>query len=284
MEGAGLKKPTVISFIALLFCTVFANEQPVGGDDRLRITCTTTLMSSVVRAVGGDRVNVHTVIPYGMCPGHFDLTPGEAETLRSADMILCHGFERFLDGLETGPGTKKITVQIKGNWMIPQVYLQAVTNIRDILTKAMPASEALFAERADVYSRRVIQAAETFAESIAPFQGTPAVCAGMSRELAESMGLWAVAEFARDEDVSVRALHQILTRAEEQGAVLVIDNMQSSGKVGRVIADELDVPFVMLSNFPASDSGTAGKPPYLAALSSNYSAVLRALEAEGESE
>src|SRR6056297_188524 len=96
MESAKVNKRIVLSLVMFLFCTEFAAGQSQGGTERLRVTCTTTALSAVVQAVGGDRMEVQTIIPFGMCPGHFDLTPGEADKLRNADVILCHGFERFL--------------------------------------------------------------------------------------------------------------------------------------------------------------------------------------------
>lgn len=283
-----MKRQALLPTIALVLCMVFAvrggAEQSTPVRNRLRVTCTTTLVSAVVSAVGGDRIDVHTIVPFGMCPGHFDLTPGEADRLRNADVLLYHGFEPFLKGVEPGSKTAMVKAGVKGNWMIPTVHTQAVERVRAVLTEAMPTAGALFAERAEGYSRAVAQLAEKSMKPLATVRGTPVVCATMNRDLAEWLGCRVIAEFARDEDVSVKALHGILTEAKQSGAVLVIDNMQSSGKIGRTIADELGIPFVMLSNFPDASSGTADRPPYLAALSNNCTTVLNALNANAKDE
>lgn len=261
-----------------------AANQSVPIRNRLRVTCTTTLLSAVVNAVGGDRVTVHTIIPFGMCPGHFDLTPGEADKLRNADVLLYHGYEQFLKGVEPGSKTRMVKAGVKGNWLIPTVHTQAVERVRAILTEAMPTAGALFAKRAEGYSRALTQQAERSIKSLAAVRGTPVVCATMNRDLAEWMGCRVVAEFARDEDVSVKALHGILTEAKKSGAALVIDNMQSSGKIGRTIADELGIPFVMLSNFPDANAATADRPPCLAAVSNNCATVQNALNIKARGE
>ena len=275
----------VLLFHLLLGSSVLASaQQPAAPPARLRVTCTTTILSAVVSAVGGDRVDVHTIVPFGMCPGHFDLTPGEADKLRNTDLLLYHGFESFLKGVEPGAKTTRVKAGVKGNWMIPTVHTQAVERVRAVLTEAMPTAGALFAERAKGYARAVTQQAEKSMKPLAVVRGTPVICATMNRDLAEWLGCRVIAEFARDEDVSVKALHGILTEAKKAGAALVIDNMQSSGKIGRTIADELGIPFVMLSNFPDASSGTADRPPYLAALSNNCTTVLNALDAEAKDE
>jgi len=283
-----VKRQALLPTIALVLCMVFAargaTEQSAPARNRLRVTCTTTLLSAVVSAVGGDRVDVHTIVPFGMCPGHFDLTPGEADKLRNADVLLYHGFEQFLKGVEPGSKTAMVKAGVKGNWMIPTVHTQAVERVRAVLTEAMPTAGALFSERAEGYSRAVTHQAEKSMKPLAAVRGTPVVCATMNRDLAEWLGCRVIAEFARDEDVSVKALHGILTEAKKSGAALVIDNMQSSGKIGRTIADELGIPFVMLSNFPDASSGTADRPAYLAALSNNCTTVLNALDAKAKDE
>ncbi|MFO7869895.1 MAG: metal ABC transporter substrate-binding protein [Kiritimatiellia bacterium] len=261
-----------------------AEDHPAPRESRLRVTCTTTMLSAVVGAVGGDKVDVHTIVPFGMCPGHFDLTPGEADKLRNADVILFHGFERFMAGKKPGSNTEMVKAGVKGNWMVPAIHTQAVARVRDVLAEAMPASGGYFAKRAEAYSRAVAEKAEQFRERLAAIRGTPVVSAEMNRSLAEWLGLRVVAEFARDEGASVKALHEILNRAKSLRAVLVIDNRQSSGKIGRTIADDLGVPFAILSNFPIIGFGPGDRPAYLAALSDNCAAVLEALDAKAKDE
>ncbi|MFW5871306.1 MAG: metal ABC transporter substrate-binding protein [Verrucomicrobiota bacterium] len=272
--------------LALTLCAAIAgcaaDEEPPPEENKLRVTCTTTLMSSVVDAVGGDKVDVNIIVPFGMCPGHFDLTPGEADKLRNADMVLYHGFEQFLEGVETSPETDMIKAGVHGNWMIPAVHIRAIERIESVLVEATPGASEFFAKKADSYSRAVTREAQLYTKLLKPIQGARVVCAEMNRDLAEWMGLEVVAVFPRDEAVSVKALHRILTEGRKQQASLVIDNRQSSGKIGRTIADELNVPFAMLSNFPGTGSPVPGAQPYLAALSNNCSAVVNALKTEDE--
>ncbi len=256
-------------------------QQPAAPPARLRVTCTTTMLSAVVHAVGADSVDTHTIVPFGMCPGHFDLTPGEADRLREADILLYHGFEPFIKGVTPGPKTKWIAAGVMGNWMLPAVHTQAVESIRAILTEAMPAAGPLFAERAGAYSRAVALQAQGAITRRAALRDTPVVCAAMNRDWAAWLGFRVVAEFARDEDVSVKALHGILTEGRASGAALVIDNTQSSGKIGRTLADALGIPLVMQSHFPVRDATDADAYPYLETFNANVDAVVKPLESQG---
>lgn len=281
-----MKNDTLTKILALTLCAALAgcaaNEEPPPEENKLRVTCTTTLMSSVVKAVGDDKVDVNVIVPFGMCPGHFDLTPGEADKLRNADMVLYHGFEQFLEGVETSRETRMIKAGVHGNWMIPTIHTQAIERIESVLAEATPEASDFFAKKADSYSRAVAKEAQRCTKLLKPIQGARVVCAKMNRDLAEWMGLEVVALFPRDEAVSVKALHKILTEGKNQQASLVVDNRQSSGKIGRTIANELDVPFAMLSNFPEAGSPVPGAQPYLAALSNNCSEVVNALKTNNE--
>jgi zinc transport system substrate-binding protein len=48
-------------------------------------------ISALVREVGGDKVEVSTIIPPGADPHHFDLTPGRAKALHEAKLIMLIG-------------------------------------------------------------------------------------------------------------------------------------------------------------------------------------------------
>lgn len=281
-----MKRVAILVAVALTLSaalwTSFANEREVPYESKLRVTCTTSLLSSIVTAVGGDKLDVQTIVPFGMCPGHFDLTPGEAGKLRDADILLHHGYESFLKGFEPSAKTRMIGIDVQGNWMIPPLYIRAIDSVATVLAKLMPDSGVMFTERADTYMRAVTEHAERTRESLASVQGMPAVCAEMNRDLAEWFGFRVIAAFARDEDVSLKALDGILTRARKSRAALLFDNMQSSGKIGRTVADELGVPLVMLSNFPEDGSQDDGEPTYITALSNNTAAILKALDLQGK--
>jgi ABC-type Zn uptake system ZnuABC Zn-binding protein ZnuA len=106
----------------------------------------------------------------------------------------------------------------------------------------------------------------------------PVVCAGMNRDFAAWMGLRVIADFPRDEDISVKDIRDILAECRKQGARLVIDNMQSGGKIGQTIAENMDIPLVILTNFPETGVPVSSGYPYIRTLTENCSSVVKALE------
>jgi len=279
-----VKKISAFLTIAILLVLTGAGKETENnagnGEVKPLVTCTTTLLSSVVAAVGADSVEVNTIVPFGMCPGHFDLTPGEADKLRNADILLYHGFEQFLKGIETSRHTRVIKAGVNGNWMIPSIHIQGIESIRAVLSEAMPEMKDAFADRAERYKLAVTEQADYEKKRFIAYRDTPVICSEMNRDMIEWCGLKVIAQFERDEDVSVKTLHKIIIQGKESSAAMVIDNRQSSGKIGETIAGELGIPFVMISNFPELDLVSEKEYPYVKTLSNNCSAILKILKTE----
>lgn len=251
-----------------------------GGAEPLKVVCTTTLMGSAVDAAAADTVRSRTIVPFGMCPGHFDLTPGEAQSLREAELLLCHGFERFVQGVDFGDATDVVQAGVPGNWMIPEVYTQAVLRVADILAQKRPELQAELRRRGARHLKELQKAADDVRSRLKPYRETPVIASNMNRAWIEWCGLRVVAEFPRDEDISVKQLHDIIKQGLSAGAAVIADNRQSSGKVGQTIARELGVPYTLLSNFPEASSMEA----YLQALQQNGRMLADALKERGASD
>jgi ABC-type Zn uptake system ZnuABC Zn-binding protein ZnuA len=246
----------------------------------LQVTCTTTLIESAVRAIGQDRVCVTTIIPYGMCPGHFDISPGEVARIKGSDLFIVHGFERFLRDLANGDkDTIPIaSVGVQDNWMIPGVYIEAVERITDILSSRCPASAAFFQKNAAQYSTDIRHEEHRLLAELAYLRDTPVICSEMNASFIRWLGFSVVATFPRDEDISVKGLRDIVRAAKRAGVHYVFDNLQSSGRVGKTLASELATSLVMLSNFPSERS-----PSYIETLKQTGQKVTAVLHATPES-
>lgn len=259
----------------------FAASISAKSSGKIEIVCTTTHLSSIVDAVGGDFVETHTIIPYGMCPGHFDLSPGEARNLLEAKVLLCHGYEQFLKSVAFDDGTNKQQVNVKGNWMIPDLQVPAVRRIAEILSVERPDHADDFSRSAIDYTAAVLATADSLRNRLSGFRGIPVVCSAMNRDLIEWIGFEVIADYPRDEDMSMKTMSDIVTAGRNMGAKLVIDNRQSSGKIGRSLADNIGVPYIMLSNFPETDSSEKKNRPYIDTLIKTCASIIGALSDDG---
>ncbi len=262
----------------LLPGALHAEERADAADAAVTISVSTTLLGSVVRAVAGPLVELNLLIPPRMCPGHFALTPQQAARIAASDVFLTHGFEPFMRAAGGRFSGVHHQVQVRGNTMVPVVHRELAVEIRDLLIARLPQHRARFEANAAAYAEAIQEAVRELRPGLALIDGLPVLSAAQNRELTEWMGVSVAASFPRDEALTPQGYRELLDRARAGGVRLVIDNLQSSGRLGHRLANALDVPLVVISNFPDSLDADA----YPAALRAACSAVLEAAAGDAE--
>jgi ABC-type Zn uptake system ZnuABC Zn-binding protein ZnuA len=83
---------TVAALVTLVAVAVGCSEAPATGNKKsLKVASTVAPITSIVAAVGGDRINVTGVIPEGTNSHTYEPKPSIAETLAGADVLYVNG-------------------------------------------------------------------------------------------------------------------------------------------------------------------------------------------------
>ena len=114
------------------------------SNDKLNVICTTSDLSSMVLAIGKEKVAVNNIIPFGMCPGHSDITPREVSLIQNADLVLANGFESFLSNIISSDELKIIKLETKENLMIPSNHIKTARKVTAILSETKPDLKSFF--------------------------------------------------------------------------------------------------------------------------------------------
>ena len=143
------------------------------GTAPLRVLTTTTVFADIVRNVGGDRVQVESIIPAGIGPEDYEPAPGDAKKLADADLIVSNGvgLDDFLDRLieaaghghaarlVLGDGIPTIKVGGESNphfWLDPSLVVQYyLPAIEAKLSALDPADATTFVQREGAYAAEV---------------------------------------------------------------------------------------------------------------------------------
>lgn len=74
--------------------------------EKLRVVATTSILADVVGRIGGDQIDLHSLIPIGVDPHAFEPSPQDAQALAEADVVFINGFglEAFLADLVRDAG------------------------------------------------------------------------------------------------------------------------------------------------------------------------------------
>jgi ABC-type Zn uptake system ZnuABC Zn-binding protein ZnuA len=256
----------------LLGVAVFGCAQP--KTKRIPVVASTTLIGTIVQAVGGDRFAVTTIAPAGLCPGQFDLKPSDVAAANNARLMLNHGWEAWYPALEKAiipPGPRRVTLATKGNWMIPELQKQAAAEIAGLLAELDTA-------RADTYQLAAarhaadVDSAAAAARALLAGRELPAVIAAEQQApFVAWLGFHVVATYGRAEDFTAQELTRLARVAFDSSVRLIVDNLQSGPETGTPLAQALKVKHVTLTNFPLEGS-------YRRSLLDNTAALAQAIE------
>ena len=270
-EARVMTRRLLIHSLLLLAAMVPGCSGPSG---RIRVVASTTLISTIVTALGGDRFAVSTIAPAGLCPGQFDLKPSDVAAANNARLILNHGWEAWYPALEKAiipPGPRRVTLATKGNWMIPELQKQAAAEIAALLRELDTA-------RADTYRLAVarymadIDSAAVAARALLDGRELPAVIAAEQQSpFVTWLGFHVVATYGRAEDFTAQGLTRLARAALDSSVGLVVDNLQSGPDAGKPLAEALKAKHVTLTNFPLDG-------PYRQALLDNAKALAQAIQ------
>lgn len=151
-----------------LACLVLAlATSPARGEDRVNVVASFSILGDFVRNVGGDRVNVTTLVGPNGDTHVYTPTPADAKKIADAKLTVVNGFglEGWLPRLVQSSGSKAVVVPATngiaplkiGSGADPHAWQSVinakiyVANIRDALVAADPAGAAVYGANAESY-------------------------------------------------------------------------------------------------------------------------------------
>ncbi len=171
------KIPSVLLLAAILLVAacgrVEETETPDFSGSTIDIVATTGMVGDIVGVVGGERVQVTTLMGPGIDPHTYKASEGDVEKIGSADIIFYSGlhleaklaevFEKMGDSITTVAVAERIPVErriVVGTgvgaydphvWFDVQLWAIAVEAVRDTLVEIDPTHADGYNERADAY-------------------------------------------------------------------------------------------------------------------------------------
>ena len=261
-----MKKASIV-MVTLLVLGLIAGSVLSGcapaATSRVKVVTTTSLLTYVAEQVGGDKVEVVNVIPPTQHPGDFDAKPGDIQKLAEASLFLWHNFpgEVFVPGLISSANHTGLTVaaiDIKGNWMTPQVQREAADKIAAALSQADSQNSAAYQQAAAAYKGRVTAKETELKAKLAPANLTNINVIGSFWQAGFIgwAGMKVVATYVDPVSLTPAVSKDLVDKGKAAKVTLVIDNLQNGQNAGKSIAEELGAKRIILSNFPGGFANT----------------------------
>jgi zinc transport system substrate-binding protein len=264
MKKAGLIASLSISVILLTLAILLPGCSGGEASSNLKVVTTTSLISSIVEKVGGDKVEVADIIPPAQCPGHFDVKPSDIQMLADANLFLMHGWqgEQFSQQLiqsADNPDLESIPLNIAGNWMTPAVQAQAVGNISSILSEMDPQNASYYQSNANSELASIAATANELEAKLAAgnLSQINVICDVQITDLVQWAGFNVVATYPSPDTITPKMLQDLIDQGKQAGVALVIGNLQSgSSDMAVTMADGIGAIQVTVSNFPGGFDNT----------------------------
>ncbi len=254
-------KRKILYVLFLIFCvSVYSYAK------KLNIVATTTNIASIVKEIAQDKAEVLEIVPSDMCPGHFDLSPKDAQKILNSDIFFYHGWEQWIKNLMKE--TKSYKIPIEGNFMIPQINLAVAEKILEILSEIDPQNKEVYKNNYDKYSEKIKKIEQRIKKDFQKYKDIKVICSEHQKEFLEWLGFSVVYSYPRQEQISLKDIANVLNIKENIN--LVVDNLQSGPNIGRQLAKELNAKHIVLTNFVEGS--------YIETLLKNISKIKKALK------
>jgi zinc transport system substrate-binding protein len=260
------------------------------------VAASITPLADFARQVGGDWVQVITLVPPGASPHTYELTPAQAEQVAQARLLVLNGvgLEYWADKLVQSAGNPNLIVvdtskgieilagdagELGGNphiWLDPRNAIVQVEHIRDALLQADPDHAADYRANAKRYSDELQNLDQEIAGEVATWSSRqfiafhPAWAYFAKRYRLEQA---AVIERSPGREPSPAEVAQIVETARRIGAKAIFAEPQFSPKATQTIAEESGAQVLFLDPLGSS----LDDPGYLNLMHYNLAQMAKAL-------
>jgi len=244
----------------IFFLTLFL---PVGicWGNQIEIITTTSHISTIAQEIGQSKIKVSTLIPPGICPGHYEIRPGDIKKLHTNGILLYHGWEGFIDDIKStvsNANAKLFCIDIPGNWLIPDTQIKAAEKISNILSMLDPSNKGVYLKNLASYTRRMLDLDRKIKNFIqcSKLQGIPVISSEILKDFLNYIGFNVIDTFGKDEELTPNNLKHLIDQAKLFNVKIIISNLQSGTNIGETISRITKKPHVVLSNFPGGFQNT----------------------------
>lgn len=171
-----------------------ANNNSDDNGDQLQVVASFTIISDIVREIGGDKVDVHNLVPTGTDPHEYEPLPEDSKKATDADILFYNGMnleggkdgwffkmmesvgqdeskaysltERVEPMYLTDEKTKEEEIN-PHTFLDPTVGIKMAEDMRDSFIEVDPDNQEYYEENAAAYIERLEELDEQYAERIA---------------------------------------------------------------------------------------------------------------------
>jgi ABC-type Zn uptake system ZnuABC Zn-binding protein ZnuA len=268
-----------------------------GGE--VRVVTTMSILSDVIKNVGGERVTVENIIPLGAGPEDYQATPGDSQKIAAAQIVFFNGhdLEEWLEPLFANAAATQPRIELSagmaaidtgeggaGNphfWLDPTYVMSYTMSIRDQLSAIDPAGAADYAANAERYLGQLKQLDTDLAAragSLDPARRKLVTNHDAFPYFARRYGFTVVGVLLENPEAELSAgeLSGLIEQVKAQQVQAIFAESQFNQKTAQLLADEAGLKKVVSLYTDSLGEGEAGS--YIEMMRYNMDAIVAALQ------
>ncbi len=239
-------------------CEQSGNENGNGngnGNESPEIAVTNTYFQAMIADLSQGEKEVMCLTPPGMCPGHFDISPGMVNRLRRCRVLLRADFQQSLDKQLSRVKQDGLSIQaIRAlpGLCLPQSYLSSCDEVMKVLVELDPDKQASYRQQSGQIKNRLDQLTFQLKDRIrqASIEKAKVITSTHQADFVRWLGLNVVGTFAGRDAATPGSINACIERASSHKIKFVIANLQGGTELARALAERLNAKMVIFSNFP----------------------------------
>jgi len=230
------------------------------------IAVSNSYLYAVVRDLCGEDTAILSLVPPGMCPGHFDIKPSEVRRLFQTRLLLTFDFQRGIGQVlpTDGRGPTLSTVAAPQGLCVPATYLSILNETAAILSAEFPDRGSFFKQRQEEITVRIAALEAECIDAMAALKApqAPVLASQHQAAFAEWLGLDVVSTFSGRDTETAANINAALHETDQRPLRWIIANQQEGTRLAEALADRIGAPVAVFSNFPDTFSGSASAPAF----------------------
>ena len=204
---------------ALVTVLVLTRHAPPSVD----IMAGSSFIANIIQDITDGKLEARTIIPPGVCPGHYDVKPGEIEALANSEALFIHNYQQNYQNVvgaiaaANNPDLIVTVLNVTGNWMVPAVQAEGVGKIAQALGEIYPENAAYYQGNATERAQAILAYGEDVKERLveAGVEGVKVICAEMQAGFVSWAGFDIVDTFGRPEDLTPAQVADLIDEAQQ---------------------------------------------------------------------